>query len=86
MTALTIGDWAFKWIWANNGVGNFAAGVVVAVLASAFWPPVRKRIHKSLDAKLALVHAHLDQIHAHIASATGVPKPEEKKSNDQNSH
>ena len=47
---------AFTWtIW--TWVGNISAGIVVAAVASIFWPPIRRRVHAFMDAKLGDVHA-----------------------------
>lgn len=55
---------AFTWsIW--TWVGNISAGVVVALVASVFWPPLRKRIHTFMDEKMGDLHAKLDHIIAH---------------------
>ncbi len=54
---------AFTWsIW--TWVGNISAGIVVAAVASIFWPPIRRRVHAFMDAKLGDVHAKLDSLHA----------------------
>lgn len=54
MTAAAVGNWLYEWAWTNHGVGNFAAGAVVAVLAV----PRLRRSWKGLRADIDLIHQH----------------------------
>lgn len=60
----SIGAWAVYWLWQNASVGNFSAGVIVAILAALLWPRLRRAIHSFIDAKL---HAHREEMKADLA-------------------
>ncbi len=62
--------WGPLGYYARN-FGNIAAGfaqvAIAALLASVFWPPARRAIHRFVDTKLAPIHAHL-RWHAELAA------------------
>lgn len=56
-------DWLFKWLWTNNGVGNFTADAVVFVLGGRWvW---KKHIKPHVDSVKHL-HSKVDRLHEHL--------------------
>ena len=73
----SFGNWLYLWIWGSHGVGNYMDDLTILLVASVAWPPLRRRIHRAIDAKLAAHHAalkadltaHHEAMKAHVADA-----------------
>lgn len=73
------------WAWAfGNGIGtNIGASIIWVILAgiavTLLWPPLRRRIHRFLDRKLAPLHEHLAVIRAHAEHQTRIAEDHYEK-------
>lgn len=58
-TTAHIGDWLYKWLWANNGVGNFTASAIALIVSYRFlWKKLKPVIerHNELHELVADLH------------------------------
>ena len=58
----------FVWVWPSikgNGPEDVLATIAVALLTVLLWPPIRRRIHHFIDAKVDTVHVKLNSFLAH---------------------
>lgn len=72
---------ALAMMWTYSAwAGNISAGIIVLVVSSLFWPPLRKRISAFLRGHLTSanseLHAKLDHIIFHSPDIPDFPKDE----------
>lgn len=63
-------DWAFKWLWTNDGVGNFTASAVVFALGGR-WVWVR-HVKPHLD-RIHHLHTKVDALHTKVDGFSETP-------------